>query len=138
MKKVISSLFVFVFLTACSGNPPAWWNPGNVYSNIGRQSDSKESQPSKSSSVSTSSFEVMEEPQEESISVADESYEEMALTPLQDEENEQQSGDSSAQSVSNPEEDIPELGENPADEDFSAQPATDTASGGLPLPSVLE
>jgi hypothetical protein len=139
MKKVIFSLFVLSFLTACAGNPPAWWNPGNVYSNMGRQNVSTEKQQRSQPTQEDTSFKEAEEtPSEVSISVADESYEEMALAPLQDEENEEVNGESSAQSVSNPEEDIPELGENPADEDFSAQPATDTASGGLPLPSVLE
>ena len=122
MKKLIFSLFVLSFLTACAGNPPAWWNPGNVYSNTGRQTVSKEKQQPNPAQAGALLEEMEDEPTEVSISVSDESYEEMALTPLQDEENEELSGDSSAQSVT------------PTEEDFTA----DSSVEGLPLPSVLE
>ena len=139
MKKLIFSLFILSFLTACAGNPPAWWNPGNVYSNMGRQNVSTEKQQRSQPTQEDTSFKEAEEtPSEVSISVADESYEEMALAPLQDEENEEVNGESSAQSVSNSEEDLPEMQTNNTDEDFSAESSADATTGGLPLPSVLE
>ena len=31
MKRLTVLLFLSVFLAACAGNPPAWWNPANRY-----------------------------------------------------------------------------------------------------------
>lgn len=101
MKK---NLFLFLALgllsAACAGNPPAWWNPSNAYS-----SGSSSARPVQTPSAGniTLAAPAQEEtfiPQEETISTAlpDESYEEMILTPLQDEETENASGESSAQS----------------------------------------
>ena len=82
MRRYILFVVGTIFLGACAGNPPAWWNPGNVYSTP------KENKP-------------VEQPlpSEQSISLQDESYEEMVLTPLQDEEEENDSGESSSQTL---------------------------------------
>lgn len=88
-----------LFAGACAGNPPAWWNPGNAYSSEAPARLSSGAV----SSVRPSAPAAQEEefvPREESITpLPDESYEEMILTPLQDEETENVSGESSAQSV---------------------------------------
>lgn len=95
MKKLLL-LFPAAFLVcACSGMPPAWWNPGNTYSSTSRQTGSDEKP--RERVITPSPIEQM--PAEENISVPDESFEEMILTPLQDEETENDTGDSSAQSV---------------------------------------
>jgi len=65
---------------ACAGNPPAWWNPGNVYSNTSKSSVSA---PTVLTSQPTDEH-PLEEPQEESFSVQEENYEEMALPPVDD------------------------------------------------------
>lgn len=120
MKKVFVSLFLGLFLTACAGNPPAWWNPGNTYSSTGRQSVSEEKPrtPQK-----TPVERVLPIPTEENISVADESYEEMILTP------------SAA-----PVEEMPSSAEEgtPSEEPEDAFDAPVSSSDRLPLPSVLE
>ena len=82
MRKCILLIISVLFLGACAGNPPAWWNPGNIYS------PPKEDKPSQKPL-----------PPEQAILLQDETYEEMVLTPLQDEENENNSGDSSSQTL---------------------------------------
>lgn len=107
MRKYFVILLSCVWLAACAGNPPAWWNP------TGRSYEQKEKQKT-SRPVSTSTYQPR--PTEElDISLQDETYEEMTLTPLQDEEGENESGDSSAQSIV------------PAEDEFF-----------LPPPSILE
>ncbi len=98
MKKNIVCLLLGCVLTAaCAGNPPAWWNPGNVYSS---GTASAQPAPAQNTAVAAPAPEEMPIPQEESIApLPDESYEEMILTPLQDEETENASGESSAQSA---------------------------------------
>lgn len=103
MKKLLL-LFPAAFLVcACSGMPPAWWNPGNTYSSTSRQTVSDEKP--RERVITPSPIEQM--PAEENISVPDESFEEMILTPLQDEETENDTGDSSAQSVPQEENSLP-------------------------------
>ena len=87
MHKYITLFLGTLLLGACSGNPPAWWNPGNVYS------PPKPAQPQEE-----------QMPPEQNISLQDEDYEEMTLTPLQDEEEENESGDASSQTI--PQEDL--------------------------------
>lgn len=95
MKKLLL-LFPAAFLVcACSGMPPAWWNPGNTYSSTSRQTVSDEKP--RERVITPSAIEQL--PSEEKIAVQDESFEEMILTPLQDEETENETGGSSAQSV---------------------------------------
>ncbi len=93
MKNLFFLLIVTLLLSACAGNPPAWWNPGNTYSSTGRQTVSEEKQRVHTQPVS----EIPPMPTEEKINVQDETYEEMILTPLQDEEVENDSGDTTAQ-----------------------------------------
>lgn len=113
MKKILFLMTAFL-LQACSGMPPAWWNPGNTYSSTSRQAVSEEKPRQR---VITPS-QVGQIPTEENISVQDESFEEMILTPLQDEETENASGEASAQSVPQEQDEEPD------------EP--------LPLPSVLD
>lgn len=115
MKKIIFLYICAVLLAACAGNPPAWWNPGNTYSSTSRQSVSDEKPRTHFAAPSP----VPAMPAEESIALPDESYEEMMLTPLQDEDPETSGAAQTA-------------------------PASETAysslaeSGVLPPPSVLE
>lgn len=95
MKKLLLSVPAAFLLCACAGMPPAWWNPGNTYSSTSRQTVSDEKP--RERVITPSAIEQM--PAEEKISVQDESFEEMILTPLQDEETENDSGEASAQSV---------------------------------------
>lgn len=78
-------------LTACAGNPPRWWNPGNTYSSTSRQTVSDEA--FHQNNPSPSSIGKMEAiPDVELIAPAnDDDFEEMLLTPLQDEETEEAS-----------------------------------------------
>lgn len=105
MQKIVSFIFSMVLLAACAGAPPAWWNPrGTAGKNPKSVVGAVKQDPQTPAS-----------PVEMDLSLQDETYEEMTLTPLQDEEEENESGDASAQSV------VP-----PEDEDV------------LPLPSILE
>ncbi len=114
MKKILFLMPAVLLFCACAGMPPAWWNPGNTYSSTSRQEVSDEKPRQR---VITPSA-VGQIPAEENIAVQDESFEEMILTPLQDEETENATGEASAQSV--PQEPEPEF------------------DGALPPPSVLE
>lgn len=114
MRKILFLMPAVFLLHACAGMPPGWWNPGNTYSSTSRQEVSDEKPRQR---VITPSA-VGQIPAEENIAVQDESFEEMILTPLQDEETENATGEASAQSV--PQEPEPEF------------------DGALPPPSVLE
>ena len=71
MKRTIFLGLFTCFLTACAGNPPAWWNPNNRYG---------ESQPK----VTVKKAPVV---QEQTIDTfADTSYEEEIIAPLPEEE----------------------------------------------------
>lgn len=95
MRKILFLTPVAFLLCACAGMPPAWWNPGNTYSSTSRQTVSDEKP--RERVITPSAIEQM--PTEEKIAVQDESFEEMILTPLQDEETENETGEASAQSV---------------------------------------
>ena len=119
MKKFLGLLFIICLLTACAGAPPQWWNPSGTYGN------ESVSSPQQSTSARVSPAvrpEEMPVPVEESISTQDDSYEEMILTPLQDEETEEPSAGAQTQ--------------NTMDITPSA-PESATAGSALPLPSVL-
>lgn len=119
MKKFLGLLFIICLLTACAGAPPQWWNPSGTYGN------ESVSRPQQSTSARVSPVVRPEEvpvPAEESISTQDDSYEEMILTPLQDEETEEPSAGAQTQ--------------NTMDITPSA-PESATAGSALPLPSVL-
>ena len=101
-KNILLGLASCLLAAACAGNPPAWWNPGNVYSSEApaRTSASKGTNGGVSSANTVAVQEAEPVVKEESIApLPDESYEEMILTPLQDEETENASGESSAQSA---------------------------------------
>ena len=76
-----------LWLIACAGMPPAWWNPRAATTAKTPVSAVSQKNP------------AADHPVELNISLQDETYEEMTLTPLQDEEEENASGDASAQSV---------------------------------------
>nr|QGT50539.1 hypothetical protein Elusimicrob1349_0090 [uncultured Elusimicrobia bacterium] len=95
MKKFLFLLPAVFLLGACAGMPPSWWNPGNTYSSTSRQTVSDEKP--RERVITPSAVERI--PSEENISVQDESFEEMILTPLQDEETENATGEASAQSL---------------------------------------
>ena len=90
MKKTWSIFFSVLLLTACAGNPPAWWNPRTKTAQV---------QPSSSHPQAPVATELPPPTEEDPSLLPEDTYEEMTLTPLQDEEGENASGDSSAQSV---------------------------------------
>ena len=128
MKLSIFILSAFI-LTACAGNPPDWWNPSGIYGNEGEKMaapDRRAEYPSFSSQTTAEE----EEPAEQNIDPAFETYEEMRLTPLspmQDEVEEEQD----LQDLTTPPQQTA-----PAEQDDSS--ADDTLDDTLPPPSVLE
>lgn len=118
MKTIVFCFLVSFFMAACAGNPPAWWNPSNSYNG---PSQVRGSAP-KTVKVAPNNGEQEITPAEENLTpLPDESYEEMILTPLQDEETE------------DPANKTPQDTQNTMD-------ITPSASMGsmLPPPSVLE
>ena len=105
MQKVLGFIFSVILLGACA-EVPAWWNPR------GTTATPQKTAPAP---ARTQTQPAAEPAVEMDLSLQEDTYEEMTLTPLQDEEEENASGDASSQSV------IP-----PEDED------------GLPLPSILQ
>ena len=85
MKRIFLFALCVLFLGACAGNPPAWWNPGNRY---GTTQGTVKSTPAQRAKP------VVEE---ETLEVVDESYEEITLTPMPDEDEENASGAAASQ-----------------------------------------
>ena len=75
MKYLISLCLVSCFLSACAGNPPAWWNPNNRYGTA-------ENQPARKTTAKKQAV-VREETMDVFTEV---SYEEEILAPLPEEE----------------------------------------------------
>ncbi|MBR2865779.1 MAG: hypothetical protein IKC13_05870 [Elusimicrobiaceae bacterium] len=151
MKK--SFPFVFIFLTACAGTPPAWWNPSGAYG--GDQAVSRPQKAAPARVAVPESQPVEEEPIEQHFEPAFEEYEEMRLTPLPETDGEQEGGLAVEQTPQSPtqsqtqEEDLPpsqeELDRAQAQElnvGAKAVPSSSDAdpytSGALPPPSVLD
>lgn len=99
MQKQIGILVALLFLAACA-EIPAWWNPRGT-------AGTTQKAPVVSSEPSKNRVQTPSEPVELDLSLQDETYEEMTITPLQDEEEENDSGDASAQSVVPPEDELP-------------------------------
>lgn len=112
--------FSLGLMAACAGNPPQWWNPSGAYGNEG----SADSPAAGSTPSSVRPAPVQETPvvQEENIAsfIPDDSYEEMILTPMQDEETEE-----------------PAQGANASSNTMDITPSAPDASSELPVPSVL-
>lgn len=92
MKRVLILFFALAFLMACAGNPPAWWNPNNRYGTT--EDTSKVSSPAKPATQPRRSAVVKEESMDP---LPDNSYEEITLTPMPDEDNENETGLSASQ-----------------------------------------
>lgn len=112
MKQIVCICLLALFTVACSGNPPAWWNPNDRYGTAG-------SQPKKTVvKKATSKKNVgVQEQTIDSFEIV--TYEEEVIAPLPEEE------EISAQV----EDDIATQ-----TEEFAAQ----EEAGALPRPSVLE
>lgn len=136
MKKILFLMPAVLLFCACAGMPPAWWNPGNTYSSTSRQEVSDEKP--RGRVITPSAVEQM--PTEENISVQDESFEEMLLTPLQDEETENATGGASAQSSPEPggDETGGTLSVAPQTENNAPQQAADDAELTLPQTDQTE
>ncbi len=81
MKKYIAFTFCLIILTACAGNPPAWWNPSGRYSTPSPTS-STVSTPTAIPTISTPA------PEEETLlPTVDSDYEEMVLSPVMAQED---------------------------------------------------
>lgn len=82
-------LFAAGLTAACAGTPPQWWNPSGTYGN-----ESASAMPAAGQTQPTARPVTAQETpvvQEENIAsvMPDDSYEEMILTPMQDEETEE-------------------------------------------------
>ncbi len=107
-------------LSACAGNPPKWWNPSAAYSNESAAPAAGKTQPVEQ--PASSGQETLPPVQEENIAtvIPDDSYEEMILTPVQDEDTEE-----------------PAQGEQASSNTMDITPSAPDTSTSLPLPSVL-
>jgi len=112
MKQIVCICLLALFVAACSGNPPAWWNPNERYGTV-------EGQPKKTviKKAASKKNSVVQEQTIDSFEAL--SYEEEVIAPLPEEE------EISAQV----EDDIATQ-----TEEFAAQ----EEAGALPRPSVLE
>ena len=87
-----------VLVAACAGNPPAWWNPRNLQpGQTAGATTARATSATGATRAASANREPVHMDREELIALPDEGYEEMAHTPLQDEEHEDESGESSAQ-----------------------------------------
>lgn len=78
MKKIIC-VFVSVFLCACAGNPPAWWNPSGRY--MQNTQPNTTAAPTSIPATITPQKQSLATPAEETFTPEESSFEEMALTP---------------------------------------------------------
>ncbi len=99
MQKQIGIVVALLFLAACA-EIPAWWNPRGM-------TGKTQTTATASTVPAETSARTPSEPVEFNLSLQDETYEEMTITPLQDEEDENASGDASSQSVIPPEDELP-------------------------------
>lgn len=81
MKNSTMCIFLLTMLTACAGNPPAWWNPSGRYSTPSQSSSSIVAAPVKTPTNTVSS------PVPETFVPTDTEYEEMVLSPIAIDEN---------------------------------------------------
>lgn len=109
-------------LTACAGNPPRWWNPGNTYSSTSRQTVSDEAFHQNTPEASAITPMTPDAETELILPAQDDDFEEMLLTPLQDENNE----------------DASLHGEDDSTMTVTPSAAAAVADDFLPDPSVLE
>ena len=97
MKKILSFCLLALFMAACAGNPPAWWNPNNRY---GAADGTAVQQTPKKQAVPVTDEDI--EP------LPDAAYEEITLTPMSDEEGENASGAAASQNNAlTPDENLP-------------------------------
>lgn len=99
MQKLWGILFTFSLLAACA-EMPAWWTPRQPAGGNKPVATTPQNPPQTLHTNPTPTMEDLE------LSLTDESYEEMNLPPLQDEEDENDSGETSSQSVPPDEEDV--------------------------------
>lgn len=113
-------LFAVGFTAACAGTPPQWWNPSGTYGNEGASAApvAGQTQPT-ARPVSSEETPVVREENIASV-MPDDSYEEMILTPMQDEETEE-----------------PAQGAAASQNTMDITPSAPDASSALPVPSVL-
>ena len=115
--RIYSLIAVAFLLSACAGNPPAWWNPSGTYGTAGQ------TQPTRSGSSKINQED--ETPAEQDIEPALDGYEEMSLTPL-----EQQVQQAAAQTLTDTSEQV----QTPVTAEKEPLPE----DGSLPEPSVLK
>ena len=94
MKKLGSILLGSLLVGGCAGTPPAWWTPNDTYPTptVRITADSP-------SAVTPVNRSLADRQEEQPLALPDDGYEEMVLTPLQDEERENDSGEASSQTV---------------------------------------
>ena len=133
MKK-LSIVIISCLLTACSGMPPAWWNPSGTYSQKQTASGRTAAQqvPSGSERVTAED----ETPAEQDIEPALDNYEEMALSPVDEQAQAQRLAQESVQNVADSSEQI----RVPVEKESASPKVKENLpkDGSLPPPSVLE
>ncbi|MBR3604391.1 MAG: hypothetical protein IKL48_06980 [Elusimicrobiaceae bacterium] len=135
----MKNLFICLFalsLCACAGNPPTWWNPSGTYSPKTNSHQEAEVQ----SKPVVMGPTVQEEPMEQSIEPALESYEEMRLTPLPQTDGTEQNQETQIDKEMTEAEELNLTGTQSTVSTATSQPKEDSllTDGPLPPPSVLE
>lgn len=108
--RLITIFIASILVAACAGNPPAWWNPSGTYGTADNVSTAQTAPQIRRTQP------IDEPPAEQDIEPAFDKYEEISLSPLEEDEN---------------------LSADSDDSDATAQIA-DEDNTSLPLPSVLE
>ncbi len=81
MKQLLGMSLISLYIAACAGNPPAWWNPGNRYGQTPTSATA-------SSAADQAALQKPAVPQEEDMDpLPDNSYEEEVIAPLPEEED---------------------------------------------------
>lgn len=130
---VLSIIFCAFFLAACAGTPPAWWNPSGTYNSSHKQSTSQQVRAVPSGSVRVKTEE--ETPAEQDIDPTEDDYEEIALSPIDEQAEAKRLAEQSADTLPATSGQV----QVPVDRSSPA-PVKDNLPQDeeLPLPSVLE
>lgn len=135
--KIYTLIGIVLLLSACAGTPPAWWNPSGTYGTDAAAARKTQAD----RAVSSSSSKVTEEdetPAEQDIEPALDGYEEMNLSPIDEQAEAQRLLKEDAQAATANTSDQVQVPAGVQAATTQAKTEVFPPDNSLPAPSVLE